>query len=117
MAKVTIWINNADCTGRANGRKRSSKALRRHRTHRGLAGASRDRPPLSWRSVRFNIQQPAHAIERGKLVGTVYHGLPADSLRPVFESGSYLAFLGRLSKEKGPDAAMRIARAAGMALH
>ena len=50
-------------------------------------------------------------------LGTVYHGLPADSLRPADERGTYLAFLGRLSKDKGPEAAMRIARAAGIPLH
>ena len=49
-------------------------------------------------------------------LGTVYHGLPANSLRPRFEPGSYLAFLGRLTKEKGPEVAMRIARSAGMPL-
>jgi glycosyltransferase involved in cell wall biosynthesis len=43
-------------------------------------------------------------------LGTVYHGLPADSLRARFEPGSYLPFLGRLTKEKGPEVAMRIAR-------
>ena len=49
-------------------------------------------------------------------LGTVYHGLPADMFRPSFEPGSYLAFLGRLTAEKGPEAAIRIARAAGMPL-
>lgn len=49
-------------------------------------------------------------------LGTVYHGLPLDALRPVYESGSYLAFLGRLTKDKGPEAAIRIARAAGIPL-
>jgi glycosyltransferase involved in cell wall biosynthesis len=56
-------------------------------------------------------------LSEANWLGTVYHGLPTDSLRPVFESGSYLAFLGRLSREKGPGAAMRIARGAGMPLH
>jgi glycosyltransferase involved in cell wall biosynthesis len=50
-------------------------------------------------------------------LGTVYHGLPSQSLRPAYEAGAYLAFLGRLTKDKGPEAAMRIARAAGMPLH
>ena len=50
-------------------------------------------------------------------LGTVYHGLPAGLLRPNFEGGSYLAFLGRLTAEKGPEVAIRIARAAGMPLH
>jgi len=48
--------------------------------------------------------------------GTVYHGFPADLLRPSFERGHYLAFLGRLSPEKGPEVAINIARAAGMPL-
>jgi glycosyltransferase involved in cell wall biosynthesis len=49
-------------------------------------------------------------------LGTVYHGLPTDSLRPSYERGSYLAFLGRLTAEKGPEAAIRIAQAGGMPL-
>jgi glycosyltransferase involved in cell wall biosynthesis len=49
-------------------------------------------------------------------LGTVYHGLPADSLDPSFERGTYLAFLGRLTKEKGPETAIRLANAAGMPL-
>jgi glycosyltransferase involved in cell wall biosynthesis len=49
-------------------------------------------------------------------LGTVYHGLPVNSLCPSFEPGSYLAFLGRLTSEKGPEAAIRIARASGLPL-
>src|SRR5262245_18165734 len=49
-------------------------------------------------------------------LGTVHHGLPAASLHPNYEPGLYLAFLGRLTKEKGPEAAMRIARAAHVPL-
>ena len=43
-------------------------------------------------------------------------GFLAKSFCPILESGSYLAFLGRLSADKGLDAAIRIARAAGMPL-
>jgi glycosyltransferase involved in cell wall biosynthesis len=46
----------------------------------------------------------------------VYHGLPVQSLKPSYESGGYLAFLGRLTADKGPEAAIRIARGAGMPL-
>lgn len=48
---------------------------------------------------------------------TVYHGLPEDVLRPIpnVEPG-YLAFLGRVSPEKGLDKAIRIAGQAGMKL-
>ena len=57
------------------------------------------------------------ALENADWLGTVYHGLPVDLLHPSFEPGSYLAFLGRLTREKGPESAMRIARAAGIPLH
>jgi glycosyltransferase involved in cell wall biosynthesis len=48
--------------------------------------------------------------------GTVSHGLPEDlyTFRP--EPGTYLAFLGRLSPEKGVDRAVAIARRLGMDL-
>jgi len=47
---------------------------------------------------------------------TVHHGLP---LRPFIAgpgSGDYVVFLGRISPEKRPDAAIRIARRAGIRL-
>ena len=48
---------------------------------------------------------------------TVYHGLPLDLLPPTFEPrGGYLAFLGRISKEKRPDRAIAIASALGLRL-
>ena len=46
--------------------------------------------------------------------GTVHHGLPEGLLRPGTGRGGYLAFLGRISPEKAPDRAIRIAAAAGM---
>jgi glycosyltransferase involved in cell wall biosynthesis len=49
-------------------------------------------------------------------VATIHHGVPADLYRPSFEQGSYVAFLGRISPEKRPDRAIRIARAAGIPL-
>jgi glycosyltransferase involved in cell wall biosynthesis len=49
-------------------------------------------------------------------LGTVPHGLPVNQFRPSFTPGSYLAFLGRLAAEKGPEDAIRIARAAGKPL-
>jgi len=47
-------------------------------------------------------------------LGTVYHGLPQRQLLPGRGNGGYLAFIGRMSPEKAPDAAIRIAGAAGM---
>src|SRR5436853_19260 len=49
-------------------------------------------------------------------VGTVDHGMPPGLLRPCYEPEGYLAFLGRLSPEKGAEAAIRIARHAKMPL-
>ncbi len=49
-------------------------------------------------------------------LGTIQHGLPVDLLRPSYEPGSYLAFLGRLTVEKGPEDAIRIAAATGKSL-
>jgi glycosyltransferase involved in cell wall biosynthesis len=48
--------------------------------------------------------------------GTVYHGLPADLYTFQETPGSYLAFLGRISPEKGIEQAIAIARQAGMPL-
>ena len=70
-------------------------------------------PDAPFVSISDNQRAPLPDV---RWLGTVYHGLPADSLRPRFEPGSYLAFLGRLSREKGPEPAMRIARAAGLPL-
>jgi len=55
-------------------------------------------------------------LPSGNWLGTVYHGMPSATLEPSYEQGSYLAFLGRLTKEKGPEVAIRLAKAAGMPL-
>ena len=55
-------------------------------------------------------------LSRANYVATIHHGIPPDLHRPSFEQGSYLAFLGRISPEKRPDRAIRIARAAGIPL-
>ncbi|HSN22513.1 MAG TPA: glycosyltransferase family 4 protein, partial [Usitatibacter sp.] len=49
-------------------------------------------------------------------LGTVHHGLPRDLLPSGDGRGGYLAFLGRISPEKRPDRAIRIARRLGMRL-
>jgi glycosyltransferase involved in cell wall biosynthesis len=49
-------------------------------------------------------------------VHTVYHGLPPDHLQANFGAGEYLAFLGRMSPEKGPHFAIKWARSAGLPL-
>jgi glycosyltransferase involved in cell wall biosynthesis len=49
-------------------------------------------------------------------VGTVYHGLPATLYTPSVRPRGYLAFLGRISPEKGPDKAIAIAKRLGRPL-
>jgi glycosyltransferase involved in cell wall biosynthesis len=56
------------------------------------------------------------ALPLANYLGTVHHGMPADLLRPRFEPRGYLAFLGRLSPEKRPDVAIRLATKAGLPL-
>jgi hypothetical protein len=48
--------------------------------------------------------------------GTVLHGMPKKSLTPGQGAGKYLAFLGRVSPEKGVDEAIDIAVRSGMPL-
>ena len=48
---------------------------------------------------------------------TIYHGLPRNLLPfSMHAQGGYLAFLGRISPEKGVDRAIRISRAVGLPL-
>jgi glycosyltransferase involved in cell wall biosynthesis len=53
-------------------------------------------------------------LELANYVDTIHHGLPKQLLRKGSGDAGYLAFIGRISPEKGPDAAIRIAAAAGM---
>jgi glycosyltransferase involved in cell wall biosynthesis len=55
-------------------------------------------------------------LPQANYVATVLHGLPQDLLTKGAGRGGYLAFLGRISPEKAPDAAIRIAAQAGMPL-
>jgi glycosyltransferase involved in cell wall biosynthesis len=48
--------------------------------------------------------------------GTVYHGLPSDLYKFSMQKGSYLAFLGRVSEEKGIIDAIEISKRSGIPL-
>jgi glycosyltransferase involved in cell wall biosynthesis len=48
--------------------------------------------------------------------GTVHHGLPQSQFEFYPQAGQYLAFLGRISPEKGVDQAIEIASLAGVPL-
>jgi glycosyltransferase involved in cell wall biosynthesis len=70
-------------------------------------------PNAPFISISDNQRLP---LPEANWLGTVYHGMPEQSLRPAFAPGKYLAFLGRLTADKGPDVAVRIAKSVGMPL-
>src|SRR5262245_48158292 len=79
----------------------------------GLSTVIRGFPEAPFISISNNQRKP---LPEANWLGTVYHGLPADSLRLHSDPGTYLAFLGRLTPDKGPEVAIRIAQAAKMPL-
>jgi glycosyltransferase involved in cell wall biosynthesis len=79
----------------------------------GFPDVIRRFPDAPFVSISDDQRKP---LPEANWIGTIYHGLPTDLFRPSFESGTYLAFLGRLTAEKGPEAAIRIARAADLPL-
>ena len=79
----------------------------------GLSTVVRSFRSAPFVSISDNQRLP---LQSANWLGTVYHGMPAALLQPSFAEGRYLAFLGRLTAEKGPEAAIRIARASGVPL-
>ncbi len=64
-------------------------------------------------SISLNQRQP---LPQANWVGNVYHGLP-ESLHKIGDGkGNYLAFMGRISPEKGVDKAIEIALKSGIPL-
>ncbi len=66
--------------------------------------------------VAISRSQQSH-IPFANVVSIIHHGIDAYQLLPVENpTGDYLAFLGRISPEKRPDRAIRIARQTGLPL-
>ncbi|NJO53583.1 MAG: glycosyltransferase family 4 protein [Bacteroidales bacterium] len=96
---------------------------RRHRTVTTLHGRQdlpdigalyRGFPGMPLVSISNHQRTP---VTDANFAATVPHGLPKDLLAPTFDPrGGYLAFLGRMSPEKGPLIAIRLARALGLQL-
>jgi glycosyltransferase involved in cell wall biosynthesis len=63
-------------------------------------------------SISDSQRQP---LPEANYAATIHHGLPQRCLAQG-PGGRYLAFLGRISPEKAPDAAIRIAARAGLPL-
>jgi glycosyltransferase involved in cell wall biosynthesis len=56
-------------------------------------------------------------IANANVVAAIHHGIPTNLHKPVYNPrGGYVAFLGRISPEKGPERAIQIARALGISL-
>jgi glycosyltransferase involved in cell wall biosynthesis len=79
----------------------------------GLGGVFREFPNVSYVSISDSQRAPVPDIN---WVATVHHGLPARSYSFEPVAGDYLLFLGRISPEKCPDRAIRIATRAGVPL-
>jgi glycosyltransferase involved in cell wall biosynthesis len=76
-------------------------------------------PELLYRFSDFPLvsisDHQRRAAPRANYIGTIYHGLPAESYAPSYATDQeYVAFLGRFSPEKGPDKAINIALRAGI---
>jgi len=57
------------------------------------------------------------AVPHANFVATIHHGLPRDLHEPGYRpQGGYVAFVGRISPEKGPVEAIRIAQSLGVPL-
>ena len=86
--------------------------------YRDLAPAYDRWPDFPMISISQRQRRP---LPQANWVGNVYHGLPLDLYRPLPDlvrtrDEPYLAFLGRMSRDKRPDRAIEIARQSGMKL-
>jgi glycosyltransferase involved in cell wall biosynthesis len=80
--------------------------------------------PALWPTYRAFSELPLVSISnaqrrplaRANWLGTVHHGIDLHAFEFHPRVGSYLAFLGRISPDKGLDVAIRVARRAGMQL-
>ena len=55
-------------------------------------------------------------LPQARWAGTVHHGIPENLIKPNFVPQGYLAFLGRICPEKGPETAIELASAANLPL-
>jgi glycosyltransferase involved in cell wall biosynthesis len=79
----------------------------------GLSGLIDAIPQAPFVSISNDQRAP---LRQARWLATIYHGLPTDQFRFRPQGGKYLAFLGRLAPEKGPEVAIRIANAADIPL-
>ncbi|WP_426220472.1 glycosyltransferase family 4 protein [Methylobacterium sp. NFXW15] len=56
-------------------------------------------------------------IPASNRMGVVHHGIDRDRYAVSVEPGPHVAFIGRMTDQKRPDVAIRVARAAGLPIH
>ncbi len=78
-----------------------------------LAGAVRAHSSVPL--VAISTSQRSFVAE-GRWVATIHHGLDFSAVQAGAGGGGYLAFVGRLSPDKGVDATVELARRAGLKL-
>ncbi len=83
-----------------------------------LPGAYAQWPDFPMVSISLRQRAP---LAEANWIANIYHGLPLDQYMPLSPSlrtreRPYLAFLGRLSRDKRPDRAIEIARRSGLRL-
>jgi glycosyltransferase involved in cell wall biosynthesis len=84
--------------------------------YQDLAAACRRWPLFPMIAISNQQRLP---LPQANWAGTIHHGLPPDLYRPLpagERRRGYLAFLGRLSRDKRPDRAIEIARRTGLEL-
>jgi glycosyltransferase involved in cell wall biosynthesis len=79
----------------------------------GLDRLTRFFPKAPFVSISDNQRASQSAL---RWLGTVYHGMPLNELEPHYENGTYLAFLGRLSPDKGAHVAIELAQRSSVPL-
>jgi glycosyltransferase involved in cell wall biosynthesis len=79
-----------------------------------------DLQPLYSRFPEAPVVSISHSqrlpLPRANWIANIQHGMPPALYKPRFVRGDYLAFLGRISPEKRPDRAIKIALRTGMKL-
>jgi glycosyltransferase involved in cell wall biosynthesis len=78
-----------------------------------IAAAFESYPRVSYVSVSASQQRP---MPRLRWMNAIHHGLDSERFTFRPEPGKYLAFLGRMSRDKRPDWAIEIAKASGVPL-
>jgi glycosyltransferase involved in cell wall biosynthesis len=75
--------------------------------------AFRAYPGANFVSISNSQRKPLADL---KWLGTVYHGMDIEHLKLSTREGTYLAFLGRITREKRPEYAIQIAQKSGVPL-